>query len=176
MTPTPEPRPHQRSDTAPPRPLTLEARQATEADAHDLAPRLRAADLREIEVASGRDPLAVLLDGLRLSPVARVLTYRGRVVAMYGAAAWPGFGGEVGCPWMLASDELPQHPRAFLRLAPRMVGEQLEAYPGGLYGIVDVRNHAHMRWIEWAGFTLGGTHNLGRNGEPFRAFWRKANV
>jgi hypothetical protein len=169
-TPTPERAPQTRA-----REPGYHYRAAKVADAFALAPRIREADRREIDAASGREPLEVLLSALESSRVARTIAFGDTVLAMHGATDLPGYDGAIGFPWLIASDDLLAHRGPFLRTSRREANDLLAHY-ANLYGLVHAQNTVHIRWIEWTGFTLGTTLSAGRRGEAFTAFWRKRNV
>jgi hypothetical protein len=148
----------------------IEVKPATLSDAEALAPRVREADRREIDAASGTTPLESLTAAVTRSRIARSVWRDGTVIAMYGVTDWPD--GEAGFPWMVASDEIEKTSARDFRNFTRRCVEELQAASPKLYGTVDARNHKHLRWLKWGGFQIGDTFNIGRNGEAFHSFWR----
>jgi hypothetical protein len=140
-------------------------------DEYDLAPRLRAADLREIEAASGRDPLDVLREGAELSvPSCTIIGNIGFVAGMFGATP-------DGRVWLLGSDELVTYPlnRQFLKECRVWCDKMLNLYPL-LHNVIDERNDVHIRWLKWMGFTFINRKPYGPQGLPFLEFVRIKDV
>lgn len=131
----------------------LRVRTARTDDAAALAPRLRAADLREIEGATGESPGSVLDAGLSESdPCFAIVDERDAPVALFGVvpdAAAP----DVGLIWLLAADELERHGLSFVRECGEWVAE-LQLRYRVLWNWVDARNRIHVRWLIWCGFEL----------------------
>ena len=128
--------------------MRLTVRQADEADAADLAPRLRAADLAEIAAASGRPPLEALLDGVAWSADPHAVVEAGSPIALFGVVDQ---GDGVGSPWLLGSDRVAANWFTFARLS-RDGFERVRAPWSRLTNAVDDRNALHKRWLSWLGF------------------------
>jgi hypothetical protein len=152
--------------------VTLRARPARPEDADDLAPRLRAADLREIRAAAGRPPLDVLRYSLeRSAPALAVMDGGGALVALYGAA--PDGTPDGGLVWLLGADTLTRHSFTFLRHARPHLDDLHQAYPR-LWNWVDARNRVHIRWLRWCGFSrVGFDPEHGAERRPFHRFERR---
>lgn len=139
-------------------------------DAVSLAPRLREADLREID-ALGQDPLSALLGGVASKP--------GLVIVPECDLEWPlaafgvepaEYGRKVGYIWMLATDELVEgHSIEFLRKSRDWV-DWLNTRYSVLTNIMDARNTVHSRWLEWCKFVF--TYPLIINNRKFLKFKR----
>ncbi len=69
--------------------------------------------------------------------------------------------GDVGIPWLMGTDLVDAHKRAFLCESRRMVGEWQKRYPV-LRNLVDARYTKALRWLTWLGFTLGPPRPYGR--------------
>lgn len=142
---------------------------ATEDDARELAPLLRAEDRDEV-LALGLDPV----DGLLHSVVGarEAWTYRadGRIVCMAGVAPLSLIGA-TGVPWLLGSDLVLAHRRAFMVETRRTIGRWLTLFPM-LRNVVDARYAAAIRWLGWLGFTIGEPFPLARG--LFRAAHKEA--
>lgn len=123
-------------------------------DEYDLAPRLRAEDLREIELFSnGKDPVDVLREGAEQSvPSCTIIGNIGFVAGMFGAV--PQENG-IARIWLLGSDELVQQPlsRQFLRECRKYLSAMETLYPA-LGNKIDARNTVHIKWLRWMGFTF----------------------
>ena len=143
-------------------------RLATGADAHDLAPRLRAGDVAEIAAGTGRAPLDVLLESVTRSLWAEALLIDGRVEALGGLGCCSLVFGP-GVPWLLGSDRLTERPRWLLRQSRRGVRRMLRQYPS-LANRVDARNAVSIRYLRHLGFILDPPAPWGAAGLPFHRF------
>lgn len=124
--------------------------------AAEMAPFLRRVDRVELACATRGDPaaaLAAMASRARRGVVARL---DGRPVCMFGVSA-PTLLSRVGCPWMLATNELsrPDARRAFLR-GSRGALAWLTADYDRLWNIVWERNRQAIRWLSWLGFRFDG--------------------
>lgn len=124
---------------------------ATEDDARELAPLLRAEDRAEV-LALGCDPVDGLLQSLKASREAWTYRDDGRIICMAGIAPLSLIG-RTGVPWLLGSDLVPAHRRAFMIETRRMVGRWLGMF-AVLRNSVDCRYEAAIRWLRWLGFSL----------------------
>lgn len=146
------------------------ARRSREGDAEALAPVLRPDDLREIAAASGRAPLAVLRDGLKVSAVCRTIVGTSREpIAMLGIVPIsPG----LGAVWMLASEaiEQPGVGMKFARQCRKGVARLLRHTPV-LINFVDARSARTIRWLKWVGAEFQDAPvPYGVEGRPFFMF------
>jgi hypothetical protein len=117
-----------------------------------LAPRMRAADVAEIEAAAGLSPNEALRMSLEASIAAWAGTVDGEVACVFGVAPLSLLGGE-GSPWLLGSDLIEQHAFAFARRNRAVVRGWSAIFPV-LRNYVDVRNAVSIRWLRWLGFAL----------------------
>lgn len=143
---------------------------ATEVHALELAPRLRAADMREIEAAIGIAPLKALRLSLTRSTEAWAGTVDGEVACVFGVGPLSLLGGE-GCPWLLGSDLVERNAIAFARRNRAMVARWLRTYRV-LRNHVDARNTQAIRWLGWLGFELKPPVPYGVSRLPFHPFER----
>jgi len=150
---------------------------ATRADAIELAPRLRKADLEELSHGTGLPPEIALRYALSLSNIAHAVVWRGRVVALFGIVGelrWDD-GKPAGYPWMLASDDLVKIRKSFLRECRGYVEGWLE-YHGLLEGYVWVENEVHIQWLRWLGFQFDPPAPHGINDQPFMRFYMNEGI
>lgn len=117
-----------------------------------LLPRLRKADLQEIAAASGDNPEDALVLSVASSQMAWAWLYRGRVMAIFGVADYPGRDG-VGIPWLLGAKGADKHKVYFVRQSKRYLAQMLAPY-AELVNWVDCRNTASIQWLWWCGFVL----------------------
>jgi|ERR1041384_7671963 hypothetical protein len=148
----------------------LEIRRVVHEDANKLARRLRAADLQEIKANLGEDPLSVLQKGVAESdPCYAVVNEEDEPVALFGVVPDTA-DADVGVVWLLASDELAEHPFFVLRNTRKWV-EELQQQYRVLWNHIDARNELHIRWLQWSGFTLlRRIENFGVEQRPFYEF------
>jgi len=150
----------------------IDIRLAKGGDADDLAPKLREADLQEIQANLGEDPLIVLERGVAWSdPCYAIVDEEDRPLALFGAVPDP-HRAEVGMVWLLASDELVKHPFFVLRNSRKWI-ERLHRRYRVLWNFVDARNEVHIRWLKWCDFTfLRKVDAYGFEQRPFYEFER----
>jgi len=142
---------------------------ATQDHAALLAPRLRAQDVAEISASTLLSPQDALAASLACSPMAWTGMVDDEPVCMFGVAATSWIAAE-GAPWMLGSDALLQHQKAFLRRNRAYVALMRQMF-SSLRNHVDTRNHVSIRWLHWLGFTLGPPEPYGPHGQSFHPFW-----
>ncbi len=92
---------------------------------------------------------------------------QGRVVALFGVVGIPG---EIGCPWMLGTEDL-RRCWSLLRECRRRLDSYLQQYRH-LTNAVWAQNEVHIQWIKWLGFTFEGSDV--RNGQTFLHFHRRS--
>lgn len=138
-------------------------------DARELAPLLRAEDRAEV-LALGCEPVDGLLQSLTASREAWTWRDEGRIICIGGVAPLSLIG-QTGVPWLLGSDLVPVHRRAFMLETRRMVARWLGMF-SVLWNVVDARYAEAIRWLRWLGFTLGEPLPIGRG--LFRAAVKEA--
>jgi hypothetical protein len=131
---------------------------ATEDDARELAPLLRAEDRAEV-LALGVDPVDGLLQSLAAAQEAWTYRDDGRIICMAGVAPLSLIG-STGIPWLLGSPLVAENRRAFMVETRRMVAHWLTLFPL-LRNVVDARYDAAIRWLRWLGFAIGEPFMLG---------------
>jgi hypothetical protein len=141
-----------------------------------LAPRLRAADLAEMEAATGLEPLAGLQSACALSDALYAVEDEdGTILAMFGAASGAAIGRpDVAIPWLLGTDALgTTHWRWLLRNTARIVRAEDHRWPR-FFGLMDARKTSYVRWLRWAGFLVLPAVPWKTRGAPFHPFYREA--
>ena len=155
--------------------------QADPMDALVLAPRLRKPDVVEV-TAMGSTPFKALMQSFEL-PNAEVYTIletksetqESKVIAMFGIADSVEVP-EYGVPWMLASSDLEDYSRPFLRYCKDWIDKIQDKYDV-LYNMVHCQNAQGMRWLQWSGFDIKTSRTYGAGGEDFYLFIKeKKNV
>ena len=153
--------------------------QADPMDALVLAPRLRKPDVVEV-TAMGSTPFKALMQSFEL-PNAEVYTIletksetqESKVIAMFGVADSVEVP-EYGVPWMLASRDLEDYSRPFLRYCKDWI-TKIENKYDVLYNMVHCKNAQGMRWLQWCGFDIKTSRTYGAGGEDFYLFIREKN-
>lgn len=78
----------------------------------------------------------------------------------------------IGCPWMVATDELPKHARVFLREDKKLIEKWLEIFPR-LENWVDNDNVISQKWLKRLKFELDNPVAYGHQGCLFRRFFQE---
>ena len=147
------------------RPATLE-------DIQWLVPRLRDADIREVEDSLGVNPGEILPAQLVLSHPCNVMVAEtGEIVGIYGVLP-DEHNPDLGYVWMHCTDNLANFPFQFLRRCRANVLELQKKYKI-LCNVVDARNEVHIKWLKWCGFKFIAEHpQYGLKQLPFYEFVR----
>jgi len=133
-----------------------------------VAKLMRRADRDEVFAASGYSPVQSLAFSLRKSSAAWCVLVDGRPEILFGVADLNVLAG-VAAPWLLGTDAVTAHRRAFLRGSVAWRGKLLIRYEV-LRNLVDDRNAISKRWLKWLGFTLSDAVPIGHEGAAFRLF------
>ncbi len=141
---------------------------ASEAHAVAMAPHLRLADAAEVYATSGRTAEAALLAALRRSTQAWTCLVDGEPGCMWGVGPLSLVAGR-GCPWLLGTVAIEQHPMTFLRQSRAYLRQMLHTY-SRLENHVDARNTVSIRWLRWLGFTIEPPAPYGFLQLPFHRF------
>ena len=116
------------------------------------------AELRDCFKISPREALTNPCMGPGWSLV--LLDAKGRVICIGGMGiSILDDGGEIGVPWLLASDLVEPNRWGFLELSRQLVAEMLRTHQT-LFNVCDTRNKAAHRWLQWLGFSLGEPEEL----------------
>lgn len=116
-----------------------------------LAENMREADVREVG-ALGRSPREALESGLRSSLWA-LTAIEDEPVAMLGVASRSMIEG-IGVPWMLGTERIYDSGRAMVALVPPVIAEMAATF-SRLENIIDKENERALRFLRWAGFSVG---------------------
>ena len=140
-------------------------------DVYFLAPRLRQADYNECLAASGREPLGVLLDGLKYGDTTlTMIAPTGVPVGILGVGK--SSIKDAGSIWLSATDDIQKYQMTFLRHSKQVLRKLQQDYLV-LHNYVDARNELHIKWLKWMGFTFINKHERwGFEQRPFYEFVR----
>lgn len=125
---------------------------ATAEHVSQMLPNVRLADCHEVRASSGM----TIDEALPMSVEASEMCWAGLVddqVACIFGVTGASMLSTTGYPWMLGTDLIELHAKAFLRRNRKMVGVMLERYPY-LTNYVDCRNAKAIEWLKWLGFTI----------------------
>ena len=140
-------------------------RLAQASDIDDLAPRLRDADCRELDLAEHGPPKQALTESLENSKIAlSLLDPSGRVQTMFGVA-WSGTP-RVGIVWLLSSDFIQEQPLAYLRLSRPCITLLADGHDVIANNVHD-ENKVSLNWLRWLGFEATQHHPDFGKGAPF---------
>jgi len=132
--------------------VNIQIAAATQADAEEMARTLNPFQSRLI-ISMGDKTLAECVarsfGGSTAMWAGRV---NGELTAMWGV--YPLEGG-CGYPWLYSTSKISRYPRAALVIARHAIREMLAIYPR-LYGVVDTRFDASVRFARHLGFAIGG--------------------
>ena len=141
---------------------------ATLEHAEELAENMRWADCEEVWATAHLYPLQATLFSLEASRDATTGLADGCVVCMFGVGP-AAIISTTGVPWLLTTDGVERHAKAFLRRNKKVVKEMLMTYPF-LKNYVDERNTVAVRWLKWLGFDIMPSVPFGVEELPFHPF------
>ncbi len=145
----------------------VKVRPATPRDAYALSPRLRKADLDEIQAASGDTPETVLRRGIEHGRAYSIVNTKGEILGIFGVGT---VAPRVGVVWLLGSDDLTKISYIFLRESRVWLRKLFDGHDL-LANVIDARNTLHIRWLRWLGFHFVAQRpNYGTAGETFLEF------
>ena len=104
-------------------------------------------------LALGFEPVHGLLQSLAGAKEAWTCRADGEIICMAGITPL-NLIGSTGVPWLLGSDLVRRHRRAFLTESRRLVAHWLTLFDV-LCNVVDARYAAAIRWLDWLGFEIG---------------------
>jgi hypothetical protein len=128
-------------------------RESKEGDLESLAPRLRAADMKELQ-AHRVDAESALRYGFQHSLPCYTIEHLEQVIGMFGVAPHPAVP-SAGMVWLLGSDEIGMKGvrTRFLRES-RLWLEEIGKDFDLLCNQVHEENELHIRWLKFLGFTF----------------------
>lgn len=141
---------------------------ATQEHVTAMLPHVRTADRHEVMAAAGLPIEVILADSVARSDMAWAGLVDDRVACIFGVAG-ASIISETGYPWLLGTDLIEQHAKAFLRRNKAMVRVMLSRYPY-LKNHVDVRNTTAIGWLRWLGFSILPAEPFGMYRMPFHPF------
>ena len=122
--------------------------------------------LREREALAfaklGKDPERMIAHEVLTSFMSWAGVVDGQVIAL-GGVKCDGIFAEEAYAWLLCSEAIAEAPVSFIRGVLRAF-ELVKPRFRTIYGLVDARFAASIRWLEWMGFTV-------EPGDSARLFW-----
>lgn len=136
-----------------------------------IAQHLRQGDREEIHAAAGtRDYEAMLRMSLQVSDSALMAVSNDDTpVALMGVST-TSLLSNIGCPWMLATDEASRHRSSLVRGGRAYSAAMLQQY-NRLENWVDARNAHAVAWLRHSGYVLEEPAPYGALQMPFHRFW-----
>ena len=134
----------------------------------DVAGRLCAEDLDEMEAAGITNPMRPILAGWQTGRECYVASWDGRPQAVFGIADYA-HDDRCGVPWMLSTGPRGRIAREFLKVSREFIEAWSPMYLG-MFNLVDARHLRAQRWLMHLGFEAVKVHDL--NGHPFFEFNR----
>jgi hypothetical protein len=143
-------------------------RKAKTGDGVSIGPRLRKADLKEIEAYSKLDPGTLIEDTIKIyGSSTYTIEHKGLPIGLFGVVPSTKIAGVI---WMVGSDDIVSLKIPFLRNCRFWVEAFSELYPI-LFNVVSKANTLHIDWLKWLGFKFMEEHKeYGLNKEPFIEF------
>jgi hypothetical protein len=134
-----------------------------------MAPRVRAAEVREIKASHGLDAEQMLIGELADSDAAWTWLVDGVPACMFGVMTMPVLLGGESFPWFFSTELVNKHARQFARTCKELLPELLAHHPR-LVGRVDARYALSIRWLRWLGAEIGEAAPYGVEQLPFHSF------
>lgn len=148
---------------------------ATQEHVAAMLPHVRLADRREVFYSSGRPIEELLGQSVSLSLYAWAGIADDEVCCIFGVRG-ASMVSTTGYPWMIGTDGIDRHAKAFLRRNRKMVGVMLETFPS-LENFVHHDNIAAVQWLKWLGFEIHPAEPFGAHRQLFHRFtMRSADV
>ncbi len=140
-------------------------REATLADAKEVATSLREADARELWSAYRQKPYAGCRFAVGRSEVALCIEADGRAIAIFGVRTASFLDGR-GIVWLLATDGILAVKVAVQRYTRKYVNGFLREW-NSLENWVHAENKVSLRWLKGAGFSFAAPAPYGFDNEAF---------
>jgi hypothetical protein len=144
-------------------------RESSAFDCGKLAKVMREEDQQELWFASRSTPLQSLFNGYKGNRCWTGVNHTTEeVFMMFGVSRKDEF---TGVPWMLASDDLKNVRRTFIKECGSYLEQMFEGYDV-LTNHVWSKNEVHIKWLKWLGFKFLQAEPMGIDGELFYEFYK----
>lgn len=144
----------------------ITVRPMAQEDVAVIAAAARQADIEEMRDGAGVTVEQALQHGLELSGNCMVIMANDLPLAALGDSRHDD---AIGVPWLVSTVHIERHARGFLRACRPLLADMLTRHER-LLNMIDSRNTAAIRWLEWLGFTMSEPMPAGVRGLPFRLF------
>ncbi|KKL09591.1 hypothetical protein LCGC14_2564320 [marine sediment metagenome] len=124
----------------------------TEEHQEELINTMRQADIDECWAANHHTPETAIEESVYYTNRPRTGLVNNQVLNIFGVGKITHLS-DIGIPWMLGSDLLPQHAKAFLRSSKNAI-EDMKKEAILLHNYVDKRNRDAIKWLRWLGFIM----------------------
>ena len=152
--------------------MTISIHAPTQGALEQIASRMCAEDVAELEAAGWASPIEALTASVEGCREAYVACWDGLPQAAFGVADFP-LDDTLGVPWMLSTGPRGRVAREFVQVSQRYIAEWSPLY-SALFNFVDARHLRAQRWLMSLGFRPFKVHDYG--GHPFIEFGRFSNV
>lgn len=142
---------------------------ATRGHAICMAPRVREAEILEIDASHGLGAEQMLIGELADSDAAWTWLVDGVPGCMFGVVTMPVLLGGETYPWFISTELVDKHARTFARTCKELLPELLAHHPR-MVGRVDARYKLSIRWLQWLGAKIGPAEPYGVGQMPFHSF------
>jgi len=142
-------------------------------DVFELARTMRPADKAEIWKSNHRTPESALVSGYTNSAICMTIERKESPIAMFGAVPYA-IMSRVASVWLLASPELNNVQRTFIKYSRSFIDLMLSSYPI-LENYVDVENKQSIRWLKWCSAEFGPAVIYGVEQQLFHYFRFRRN-
>ena len=129
---------------------------------------MRQSDIDEIKAGNGLTPEESVKASLMLSDQCYIIRIKDIPVAVFGLVQEDRLLG-AGVPWLLGTDDIDDHPFAFIKAVNGILNRMMLTTPG-LMNYVHSKNHKSIRMLKHLGFEMIRDVNLGDNNELFHEF------
>lgn len=144
----------------------ITVRALIQSDILGVASLAREADIIELRDGAGVTVKQAISDGLAISCACKIIESPEGPLAALGDSK---YSDHVGVPWLVSTKLIEQHRRGFLRVCRPLVQDMLSRH-SALTNLIDCRNVAAIRWLQWLGFRMAGPVIAGRAGMPHYIF------
>lgn len=146
--------------------VTITIHAATQDSLEQIASRMCAEDVAELEASGWASPLEALMASVKGCREAYVAWWDGLPQAAFGVSDYIG-DTNYGCPWSLSTGTSGKHAREFMALSRKYIADWRPMYIA-LFNLVDARHLRAQRWLLSLGFRPFKAHDM--NGFPFIEF------
>lgn len=139
-----------------------------------IAEGMRPADVEEVRLSHGHDPLEAICASADASPLVCYVAMDGQdPICAFGVGGRPL--AVKGSPWLLGHTRLESRRRE-LAVLSRPVVQMMAARFSLLENWVHSDNVVSVRWLKACGFTLEPAAPFGAHGALFHRFWMKGGI